>query len=277
MAYLDSIVRERRKADRSRSGHRWATAALAVALAALALLGVSLVQAHSPVPTFTGDRISSFAKIQAAPAAISEVPDPLGSGARVLEMTVSDSDVAPLTPTRNPRAQALSPALIKPGDEFWLRTEFLLPKSFPARVPGWMSLVSIYGPPFDGSSPWQVGLEGRQLSWVRNRDYGYDVPWAQPLRRGAWIELLLHERFAVDGWVEMWIDGRPVRFFSGGTYNPSHHRPTERLRMRTVDRSNGGAANAAKIMQYRKRGMFRRATVYFSGLTLGATRESVEP
>jgi hypothetical protein len=213
--------------------------------------------------------------LQEAPHAITEVPDPLGSRETVIKMTVKDGDVAPITPTENPRAQALSPSLIEPGDEFWLGTKFMLPQGFPS-VPGWLSLVSIYGPPFKGSSPWEIGVSGEELQWQRDATNDYDVPWQAPMVRGRWETLLLHERFGSDGWVEMWIDGQRVTFFPGDTYNPNNHPPTDHLEMATADSSNDGGPNSAKIMQYREAGMFEAATVYFGALKIGETAASVE-
>jgi hypothetical protein len=225
---------------------------------------------------FDGVHIRDFANIEAAPHAITEVADPLGGGRTVLKMVVNDNDVAPVTPTDNPRAQALSPNLIHEGNEFWLETEFMIPESFPSQVPGWLSLVSIYGPPYDGSSPWQVGLDGRDMSWERNEHYGYDTPWKQPLPRNKWVRVLLHERFDEHGWVEMWIDGQPITFFArGASSNRNHLPPTRRIHMATVDWSNDGGANAAKIMQYREEGMFDTATVYFGALKVGTSRAAV--
>jgi hypothetical protein len=224
---------------------------------------------------FSGAHIKDFSLLQEAPSAITEVPDPLGSNETTLKMTVNDKDIYPITPTENPRAQALSPSIIKDGDEFWLQTKFMLPQDFPS-VPGWMSLASIYGPPFNGSSPWQVGIDSNEFRWQRNANSNYDIPWRMPLVRGKWVTVLLHERFASDGWVEMWVDGQQINFFSAGNYNPSRHPQTTRLEMATMDSSNNGGANAAKIMQYRQVGMFESATVYFGALEVGKTRESVE-
>jgi hypothetical protein len=226
-------------------------------------------------PFFDGSAIDDFALTQAAPGAITEVPDPLGSGETVLKMTVDNGDVAPITPTENPRAQAISPDLIKNGDEFWLHTKFLLPADFPTASGGWMALMEIYGEPFHNSSPWQIDIEGNELSWVRNSTYRFDVPWEEPIRKGVWVDVLLHERFADDGWVEMWIDGRKLTFFGGGTYNPGNFGASDRLVMQTMDSSNNGGPNAAKIMNYRKVDMFETATVYFGALRLGGTRASV--
>ncbi|HUC00207.1 MAG TPA: heparin lyase I family protein, partial [Solirubrobacterales bacterium] len=216
-------------------------------------------------PFFEGSEIDDFELIQAAPRAITEVPDPLGSGETVLKMTVDENDVAPVTPTDNPRAQALSPDVIENGDEFWLKTKFLIPQNFPS-VKSWMSLVSIYGPPFNASSPWQIEVVADRLQWTRNRTYGFDVPWEAPLRKGVWITVLTHERFATDGWIEMWIDGQPVTFFPGSTYNPSHQAATTKLEMQTMDSSNNGGPNSAKIMQYRQKDQFDIGTLYFGAL-----------
>jgi hypothetical protein len=224
-------------------------------------------QPPKPTPSagllFNGEHVSDFSLLQAAPGAITEVPNPSGGGTAI-DMTVNDRDVAPITPTDNPRAQALSDSIIEAGDEFWLSTSFYVPPGFPT-VTGWMSLVSIYGPPFAGSSPWQIEVVGNELQWMRNSTYHWDVPWRTPLARGSWVSVLLHERFATDGWVEMWINGQQVSFFNRET----------KLNMQTMDSSNGAGANAAKIMQYRKAGMFESASVYFGPLKLGTTRESV--
>jgi polysaccharide lyase-like protein len=218
----------------------------------------------NPDLIFDGSTIADFDLLQAAPGAITEVADPAGSGTSSFRMNVSDRDVAPVTPTDNPRAQALSPPIIDNGDEFWLQTKFMLPAEMP-KVDGWMSLVSIYGAPFRGSSPWQIEVAGDKLQWMRNDTYDWDVPWSMPLVKGRWVTVLLHERFASDGWVEMWVDGQPVKFFGSQT----------RLSMQTMDSSNNGGANSAKIMQYRERGMFDTASVYFGPLRVGTTRESV--
>ena len=217
-----------------------------------------------PAPLFKGDAILDWAQVQAAKGAITEVPDPLGSGQTVFKMTVHDEDVAPVTPTENPRAQLVSPDLIEAGDEFWLKTKFLIPQDFPT-VTGWMSMLSVYGPPFDASSPWQIELIGDHLQWMRNRTYGFDVPWQAPLTKGTWVTVLTHERLAADGFIEMWINGQPVSFFGRET----------RLEMKTMDDSNDGGANSIRIAQYRQAGMFETGTIYFGPVLLGASRDAV--
>ncbi len=226
---------------------------------------------------FSGSQASDFWVDHSAPGAIGEVPDPAGSGEEVISTTVHNDDVYPITPTENPRAELLSPPVVQPGDEIWLATKFLVPDDYP-KVPdgGWVSLVSFYGAPFEGPSPWHLELAGEKLQWQRNGTYGYDVPWETPLARGRWTDVLVHERFASEGFIEMWIDGQQVQFFEGDTYNPSHVAPTDHLDMATMDASNDAGANSAKIMQYREAGMFESGTIYFGALKLGTTRAAVE-
>jgi hypothetical protein len=206
---------------------------------------------------FTGVRIGDFAGEYSAPGGISEVPDPTGGGEEVLRFDVSNRDVYPITPTENPRAELVSPSIVRPGMEVWLSTRLLVPTSYPTiSAGGWVSLVSFYGPPYDSSSPWQLELAGNGLQWQRNATYGFDIR----------------------GFVEMWINGRPIEFFGGGgAYNPRRYAPTRRLRMATRDRSNDGGRNSARLMQYRKAGMFSEGTIYFGALEVGRTRASVEP
>jgi hypothetical protein len=231
----------------------------------------------APSLLFNGSKISDFWINHSASGAISETSDPGGGSERAIKMTVKDGDVYPITPTENPRAELLSPALIEPGMEFWLSTKFFVPSDYPT-IPssGWVSLVSVYGAPFNGPSPWRLELAGGNLQWQRNATYNWDVPFQVPLPRGKWVEVVTHERFGSAGFVEMWINGKAVTFFGSGTYNPRHVAPTEHLQMATMDASNNGDANSAKIMQYRKAGMFSTGTIYFGPLRIGSTRIAME-
>lgn len=225
----------------------------------------------APTPTpdiFSGAKMGDFNLIQSAPGAVTEVADPAGSGSKVLSLTVHNEDVAPVTPTENPRAELLTKNVLKSGSEFWLRTSFYIPANFPS-VSGWMTLVSVYGEPFNGAAPWHIQIDNNKLDWERNGTYGYDVPWSMPLPKGQWVEVLQHERLASDGWVETWINGKQITFFAGST------KATTKLAMQTMDSSNSAQPNYAKICQYRKAGMFETGTTYFKPLLIGTTRAAV--
>jgi hypothetical protein len=236
----------------------------------------SAMTSSSPEFLFSGSHINDFPLNQSAPGAVTEVPDPAGSGETVLQMTVKDTDVYPITPTENPRAQLVSPSIIEPGREFWWHSRFFLPANFPSSVPGWLTVLEgPYGPPFNGPPPWHIEASGSELHWQRNGTYNWDVPWRMPLVRNQWVDVLLHERFGTDGWVEMWINGQQVTFFESGNYNPNHIASTQRLEMKTMDASNNGGANSTYITNYRKAGMFETMTLFQGPLKLGTTRTAV--
>ncbi len=241
--------------------------------------------APTPAPTsspsanllFKATHIEEFWLNQSAPGAVTEVPDPAGSGESVFQMTVGDKDVYPITPTENPRAELVSTPTINPGDELWWSSKFYLPSSFPSSIPSWLTLMEgPYGSPFNGTPPWHIEVSGEHIQWSRNGTYNWDVPWQMPLVKNSWVSVMVHEKFASEGWVEMWIDGKPIDFFSASTYNPNHVAPTQRLKMQTMDASNDTGPNAIHLMNYRKVGMFNSVTLDEGPLAIGTTQESVE-
>jgi hypothetical protein len=240
-------------------------------------------EANSSTPSgllFDGSHISDFEDLQAAPGAVTEVPDPASDGGTAIKMTVNDSDASYFN-DETPRAQLLSPRIIEPGDEFWWHSSFFLPSDFPSYVSSWINLMEgPYGPPYGGAPAWRICMDhGSDLRWERNRTYEWDIPWSMPLVRNRWVDVLMHERFGTDGWVEMWIDGQQVTFFDpnteGKVYNPNHLSPTQRLYMQTMDASNDGGPNFAVIQNYRGAGWIESVTVYHGPMKLGTTRASV--
>jgi hypothetical protein len=193
-----------------------------------------------------------------------------------MQMTVDNSDVYPITPTADPRAQLLSPDIFEPGDEYWWNSEFLLPSSFPASTPSWVTLLEgPYGEPFDGTPPWHIEVNGNHLRWSRNGTYNWDIPWEAPLIRGSWVHVLVHGKFDRQGWIEMWVNGQQITFFSGGTSNPNGEAATKRLNMATMDSSNDARTNFAVIQSYRELGIFDSLTIYQGPMRIGETRASV--
>lgn len=224
---------------------------------------------------FTGAKISDFALNQSAPGAVTEVASPTG-GENALQMTVSNSDVYPVTPTENPRAQLLSPDLFESGDEFWWHSKFFLPANFPS-VPGWMAVLEgPYGAPFAGPPPFSIQLHGETMGWQRNSTYGYDVPWEAPIARNQWTDVLVHCGFGTEGFVELWINGEQITFFSHSPYNPRREAAKTRLNMATEDASNNGGANFAVIQSYRQNGILSSVSLLQGPMLIGSTRASVE-
>lgn len=257
------------------------SALLLIAGAMLLTISVATPQ-RAPASTasdllFSGSRISDFEANQSAPGAVSEAPDPTGGSGRALQMTVGDDDVAPITPTSSPRAQLTTPSVIDPGDEFWWSGRFYLPENFPGKVPQWLNVIEgAYGAPFDGTPPFEIEVVGDQLRWQRNDTYDWDIPWEMPLVRGRWISYLVHQRFAADGFVELWIDGQQVTFFEDSSNNPNREAPTQHLEMATRDHSNDGGPNFLVLQNYREARMFGSVTLYHGATRVGPTRDSVE-
>ncbi|MDP9400571.1 MAG: heparin lyase I family protein [Actinomycetota bacterium] len=204
---------------------------------------------------------------------IAIVDDPiLGSARKVARFTVRDGDTGP---TANPRAQIEGPKDLVQGGEYWVGWSTLLPRSFPTRVTrgGWITLASVYGPPYDGAGPVDVRVQGSQgeaeIRWQRTGTYDWDIPWRLPLVRGRWVDYVWHVKLSRDpsvGFVETFAN-------TGDGWRPLH----ARVRMRTADKANRGGPNNFRLSLYRMKGMFERATVYHASPKVGTSFAAVAP
>jgi hypothetical protein len=93
-----------------------------------------------------------------------------------IELGCFSSDVAPLTPNQNPRAQLVGPAVINQGEEYHLDVTVqmpasALPKSWTNDGAHWVEVLQpFYGPPYAGSPPLRlISMDGAKLS-VREAD-----------------------------------------------------------------------------------------------------------
>jgi polysaccharide lyase-like protein len=232
--------------------------------------------ALAPGVLFRGAQPSDFWVAQSAPGAITTAPDPAGSGENVIQMTVGDNDGYPVTPTENPRAELISPNNIVSGQELWWSAKFFLPAEFPSSTPNFVTLLQgPYGPPYRGTPPFHIEVNGSVIKWQRNSTYNWDIPWEMPLVRNQWVSVMVHEMFGPQGWIELWVNGEPITFFDHSSYNPNHVAPTQHLAMQTMDSSNNGAPNSIYLQQYRKKGMFSSLTIFQGPLTIGTSREAV--
>ena len=243
----------------------------------LALLGVlPAAVASQPVNTaesFNGTTKARWSDQSAAADRVQQLENALGLRGPVLRFTAYDGDVAPLTPTSNPRAQLVGPSTIRRGAEVWESWRMFLPASFPDVPPSdWLVLVTpAYGPPYGGPPPLILEVEGSRLT-LRANVYAVTSPtpiWSAPFTRDRWTRYTLHFDFAEKGWVELYVDGRPQ--WLRAARRPRVHR----LDLSLVNPSNDGGANSARLSIYYQLGSFSQVTAYFADFRVGATRAAV--
>lgn len=231
------------------------------------------ISTYPPVKPDIGSwsKISDFPEKLVFPGRAIEVADPAGSGRKVVSLTAANTDTG--NPTPNPRAQLGTAYLLKPESEFWLRTRLWFPDNFPTFSGTWMTLVSMWAPPYGGDgAPFHfMTWDGQTLRVERNSNHGDDTPLWIPITRGKWMDLLWHGYLSKDsskGFGEVWLNGEPQTFKTGGT----------RLQMVTIDNTNsGGNQNVRLEVYYKLNGIPNRQpiTVLFDGLHIGTTKASV--
>jgi hypothetical protein len=190
---------------------------------------------------------------EAAEDRITDVPDPLGQlSGTVLKFTVDDNDTI-ISP--NPRAQLETNNFVNPGDEIWYGGKILFPSDFPTvSNSGWVSLSSVYGPPYAGASPAPMQIVkcgcDSEPNWGLVNENWTTRYWGFPMSRtkGQWHTWLIHEKFSNTGWMEVWVDGVNVM---------------PRRNMDLISSANDGGANHISQTFYRQKGMWPgRVTMY---------------
>jgi len=227
----------------------------------------------------SGD-LSQYTVQECQPGRTAVVPDPLGADRNAIRFTVRDTDVAPCTPTENPRAQALSPNILKAGGEYWIGWSVLVPDDFPqTRSSGenWISIGSVYGPPADGNGSNGIKMdtspEADMFYYRRGADYGFDQPWQMPLVRGRWVDFVFHIKLSDDpkvGYREQWVN-------AGSGWTQSKLAGQNRFFTSTFGDANGDGPNVSKISLYRRRGIIDTASLYFAAHRIGTSFDVVDP
>lgn len=236
------------------------------------------------------------------------VPPPAGKGCARIEVRFGDvyrdySDARALL-TGNPALWASE------GDERWLRWQMLYPAGWVGSYPKWDELtrwparfadggssIVWHHEPFQGgveqgSAPTYVGANASEVYLVHAAPaivaayakgvFNPEIPylrWATPLKRGQWMDFLMHIRFSPkgDGLMEAWCDGVRFASYSGPTQYPgtrSYLQAGLYRSGRIGDPSLRWPAGTAKAGQQ----VYPDQTpgvVYLDGFALGKTRESV--
>jgi hypothetical protein len=248
---------------------------LTLAVGILAGADPLAAEASDPSLLFNGTTLQAWALNQSAAAdRITQLNGFAGHRGPVLRLTAYDGDVAPATPTDNPRAQLVGPSSIEDGDVLWESWEMRLPRSFPSLLTTqWLGLwTAAYGPPFDGTPPIGLGIFGSRLGLSQD---GYaPVPWHQlwsiPIPRDRWARITVHFDFASEGWVEFFFQDQPQELREDGQV-------AYRAPMAFIDPTNDGGPNSARIFVYFESGAAQEVTAYFADFRIGLTRAAVEP
>jgi hypothetical protein len=163
-----------------------------------------------------------------------------------------------------PSAELISKSLFTPGMNVWIGMSVYLPVGFPRiNVPfhptGFFSLMSIYGPPYNGSPPWSLNVQDRRFGVnATTGGGGPNGPYAgaawksstnesmTPITYGVWHDFVFHVKFATNktGYLEIYYDGVKQKFGDG---SKRIYLPT----LRPGVNWDGSTPNHISLQQYR--------------------------
>jgi hypothetical protein len=203
------------------------------------------------------------------------VADPLGSGQKVLQFAINDSD-RPYSGATNPRGDVESPHMFHPGNDVFVSIPVLVPTAVPSASAGWFQVAEVYGQPYGGSPTMGIDLSADSSGLnhiVLARDVTHnDQPWVGPALDGKWHTVILHVHFATDntGFVQIWYDGTQQKFTDGTTQ-------LNYITLQSGINWDGTDGNFLNINEYRQAGAFPgTVTIYHGAPAVGTTLSAVE-
>ena len=136
------------------------------------------------------------------------------------QFTTYNTDVAPLTPTVNPRSQLDTPELFQSGQQYWESFEVYVPQTLTLPTKGWISLESaVYGAPFGGTPPATISINDGAFRFQRNGvgTNPFQVAWTAPVVKGQWYRFTWHFDMAANGWIELYVNDVQQQLKSGSS------------------------------------------------------------
>ncbi len=222
---------------------------------------------------FDGSAISSWWLNQSAsPTRVQSVADPTGGAGTAQQFTTYNSDVAPLTPTNNPRSQLCTPQLFKAGQQYWESFEVYVPKSFNPAKTGWLYLESaVYGKPFNGTPPVTLSLENGAFRFQRTSIGGnpFQIAWTTPVVKGQWYRFTWHFDLSASGWVELYVNDVQEPLLDGKTQ-------VMRLPIAMLDATDSQGPWYSQEQVYYQHGAYSSATIDFKNYAVGTTQAAAE-
>jgi hypothetical protein len=227
---------------------------------------------------FVRSNLAAWVNQSANPDRITRVRDPSGSADTALKFTAFNSDIAPLTPTDNPRAQLLTRA---PDSPFWESYEVYLPKSFPLshtydnkpwNQGNFVGLGSpFYGAPWSGSPSTGLGIFNGRFRWQTNihAPAGSKILWQRTATRGRWTRFTWHIVPSTHGFAELYVDDRPARV----TYNG---KTQDGVDIPVIDATDYLGPWASQLAVYYAHNQFPKLTIYFKAFAIGLSQAAAE-
>jgi hypothetical protein len=224
---------------------------------------------------FNGSKKSSWFDQSAVVSRIRAVTDPATGVGKVLRFEAYNSDVFPLTPTQNPRAQLVTPLRVKPGSRFWESYEVYVPKNFPVALTknAWIALGSpAYGAPFAGPPPVGLSITDGKFRFQRNgfASHPYQIAWQMPLALGRWVRFTWHILLSRNGFTQLYVNGVPVELANGNSRSTT-------LSMPVIDQTDGTGPWYSQLSVYFQHNVFPKLTLYFKDFRIGTTEAAAVP
>jgi len=218
---------------------------------------------------FNGANKSVWQDQSATSTRVRRVWDPSGGPGMALKFTAYNTDVFPLTPTGNPRAQLVTYLPVRPGAQFWESFEVYLPPNFPVAETdkGWLSLGSpAFGQPWKGTPPVSLSIANGDFQFQRNgyATVPWQVAWQTPVVLGQWIRFTWHLRLSQNGFVQLWMNNQPAELVDGVKSSTT-------LNLPVLDPTNDRGPWISQLSVYFKHNSFRQVTVYFRDFRIATT------
>jgi hypothetical protein len=208
----------------------------------------------------------------ATPTRVATVADPTNPAATALQFTTLNSDIAPLTPTDNPRSQLVSPYVLRANQAYWESFEVYVPAGFPLVSTGWTSLnAAAYGAPWAGTPPAELSIENGDFRFQRNA-YGahpWQVAWSSPVVEGTWVRFTWHFLLSANGWIELYVNGKQVTLLNGTA-------KVSRLPIAMLDPTDSKGPWWSDLQLYYEHGIYPSASLLFQGFRIATTQAVAE-
>ncbi|MCA1828147.1 MAG: polysaccharide lyase [Myxococcales bacterium] len=165
----------------------------------------------------TGD-LSQWSRVDGLASMLTVANSPVHQGNYALRVELHQGQVSS-SGTRNELELGGYPFV--EGDEYWYAWSTYFPTTFPSNNT-WQVFTQWHHSGCCGSPPLEFDVIGESIEINHN---GSQMLWKAPLVRGVWHDFVIHIKWSVNGWIELWYDGQKaldqtsVPTINAGQYN----------------------------------------------------------